>query len=31
MDAGTAMLHFTSDTNDCAFAIGDSGSIEQLY
>src|SRR5215469_753648 len=31
VDAGTAMLHFASDTNDSAFAIRDGGSVEQLH
>jgi hypothetical protein len=31
MDAGTAVLHFASDTNDRAFAVGNCGSVEQLH
>jgi len=31
MDAGTTVLHFASDTDDSAFAIGDCGSIKQFH
>src|ERR1700751_5361603 len=31
VDAGTAMLHFTRDAHDRAFAVGDRGSVEQFY
>ena len=31
MDTGTAMLHFACNPDDRTFAIGDSGSAEQLH
>jgi hypothetical protein len=30
MDARTAVLHFTSDTDDRTLAVSDCGAIEQL-
>src|SRR6266436_9509677 len=31
MDAGTAVLHFVSNPDDCTFAVRDCGSAEQLH